>query len=520
MFNSSFDSSARSGQNLSVVFILLLVFAGLVWFAMKNKPITPEDIKRAREYYHKCIEDYRNLRKDFDFFITNSEKQYLAELESEAHKTLLTDTVPSRIVGSAINLNKTYTFLLGKRLAFILFSTILTLLLVAIANQIQNERKQKKKKKSNVIVFQDKKIKKAINYTLKILKEYKCPASITYHGTDEKGLYTHTLKVAEKSIEILKKDVKDVSQIQIDFVYLLALLHDIGKIRVYDFRNTKKKLKTKDPFGTTPIEIEIGWKSTGLPIPSNTKIITSKILRECGFTTKEIEYVNMLLSEDDSVNKTEEMEAYFSIVKEADMTITKQELQEKADESIYEAVIKALKSLNINGITGTYYDAWLTENALFVIAWKLAEQVAIIMNATTEDLEDIINAERRGSHKLHPILPSIVGTLKQKEMIYESFTDASGKTVEGDDLCLFDVKFSGILFRGLLILKPDILPEETRKSVGIFNGKVELKQRVIKVFEELQSEQKSDSSKDNQKQEVNKKKQEKKKQKDEEWITE
>ena len=72
---------------------------------------------------------------------------------------------------------------------------------------------------------------------------FTAPASTRFHGSYEKGLVEHSLKV----YEILKEKVKNSSidlEISEDSVIIIALLHDICKANFYkvDYRNAKNAL--------------------------------------------------------------------------------------------------------------------------------------------------------------------------------------------------------------------------------------------------------------------------------------
>ena len=90
---------------------------------------------------------------------------------------------------------------------------------------------------------------------------FKAPASTRFHGSYEKGLLEHSLKV----YEILKEKVK-TSPIEIktpvDSIIIIALLHDICKSNYYkiDYRNAKNSLGVweKVPYYTIEDTIPYG----------------------------------------------------------------------------------------------------------------------------------------------------------------------------------------------------------------------------------------------------------------------
>ena len=90
---------------------------------------------------------------------------------------------------------------------------------------------------------------------------FKAPASTRFHGSYERGLLEHSLKV----YEILKEKVK-TSPIEIktpaDSIIIIALLHDICKSNYYkiDYRNAKNSLGVweKVPYYTIEDTIPYG----------------------------------------------------------------------------------------------------------------------------------------------------------------------------------------------------------------------------------------------------------------------
>ena len=90
---------------------------------------------------------------------------------------------------------------------------------------------------------------------------FKAPASTRFHGSFEKGLAEHSMKV----YEILKEKVK-TSPIKIDIpnesIIIIALLHDICKVNYYkiDYRNAKNALGVweKVPYYTVEDTIPYG----------------------------------------------------------------------------------------------------------------------------------------------------------------------------------------------------------------------------------------------------------------------
>lgn len=90
---------------------------------------------------------------------------------------------------------------------------------------------------------------------------FMAPASTRFHGSYEKGLLEHSLKV----YEILKEKVKGLSidlEIKEDSLIIIALLHDICKANYYkvDYRNAKNAMGEweKVPYYTVDDTIPYG----------------------------------------------------------------------------------------------------------------------------------------------------------------------------------------------------------------------------------------------------------------------
>ena len=88
---------------------------------------------------------------------------------------------------------------------------------------------------------------------------FKAPASTRFHGSREKGLLEHSLKVYEIFDKKVKSEGLDFSE---DSIKISALLHDLCKVNFYkvDYRNTKNSLGEwiKVPYYTVADEMPFG----------------------------------------------------------------------------------------------------------------------------------------------------------------------------------------------------------------------------------------------------------------------
>lgn len=269
--------------------------------------------------------------------------------------------------------------------------------------------------------FGDKDIRKV----LKLLIANPVPASISHHLPLKGGLFKHSLSVAIESAESLPEEKQKDG-------FLAGLLHDIGKIKIY-----KTVCSNKCSFGKLNISQE---KANQIMFNELEKRFSIKI---------------------------PENQDVWDIVKETDRKVTEKELKEADFKVDREILIEALSRLNINGIESSKYDGWYKKELPFVVvlAHALNTEVSKILLQKDPLLPLDIKPDLKGVHIIAYANP------------YDDFLVKAIDGKKADDLGLFDVKVGVETFKGVYLIKKEIIPKELLLKWGDTSFFIEIKQR-------------------------------------------
>lgn len=264
-----------------------------------------------------------------------------------------------------------------------------------------------------------------IRKVLKILIANPVPASISHHLASSGGLFKHSLSVAIETADSLPEPYKKEG-------FLAALLHDIGKIKIY-----KTVCNEKCSF----------WKLN----------ISQEKANKLMFNELEKRF-NVKIPENQNV---------WDIVKETDRKVTGKELKEANFKVDKEILIEALSRLNINGIESSKYDGWYKKELPFVIvlAHALNTEVSKILLEKDPLLPLSTQPDMRGVHVIAYTSP------------YDEFLIKEIEGKKAEDLGLFDAKVGVETFKAVYLIKKEIIPKELLLRWGDTNFFIEIKQR-------------------------------------------
>jgi putative nucleotidyltransferase with HDIG domain len=274
--------------------------------------------------------------------------------------------------------------------------------------------------------FKDEKIE----YILALLLKNPVPTSILHHNAFEGGLLKHSLSVARLSAKLAKE-----RGLKVKTAFLLGLLHDIGKLKIYRKVPAEESAPAPSPFESKKKnkkkDKKSGYKWEGLHV--NQEVVNKIFIKELA------EKLSLDLPKDP---------AYWDVVKTADMIQTEKELRE-GSYNIKDLLIPTIKNLP----EGSY--------------WKKGEYFIVLAHAFCRTMTELLLEQDKGLNistepdkaGVHVIAYSVVKQLPIIKQIGD---------VKADDLGLFDVKVGETLFKAVYVFPSSLATNvpETEEEIS------------------------------------------------------
>jgi putative nucleotidyltransferase with HDIG domain len=252
-----------------------------------------------------------------------------------------------------------------------------------------------------------------VEYILALLLKNPVPASIFHHNAFEGGLLKHSLNVAKLSAKLAKE-----RGLKVKTAFLLGLLHDIGKLKIYRRVPAEELAPAPSPLEGKKKKKDKGKKTKyrweGLHV--NQEVVNKLFMRE--------------LTEKLSLELPQEP-VYWEVVKIADRMQTERELREGTFD-IKDLLLPTIKNLP----EGSY---WKKGEYFIVLAHGLCRTLTELLleqdkglNINPEPDKGGVHVIAYSIHKQFPIIKQI-GDLK------------------ADSLGLFDVKVGNSLFKAVYV---------------------------------------------------------------------
>jgi putative nucleotidyltransferase with HDIG domain len=274
--------------------------------------------------------------------------------------------------------------------------------------------------------FKDEKIE----YILALLLKNPVPASVFHHNAFEGGLLKHSLSVAKLSAKLAKE-----RGLKVKTAFLLGLLHDIGKLKIYRRVPAEESAPAPSPFEGKRKDKKKGkkpkYKWEGLHV--NQEVVNKIFIKQLE------EKLSLDLPKDP---------AYWDVVKTADMMQTEKELREGIY-NIKDLLIPTIKNLP----EGSY---WKKGEYFIVLAHAFCRTMTELLLEQDKGLNISTEPDRAG---VHVIAYSIVKQLPIIKQIGD---------VKADDLGLFDVRVGKTLFKAVYVLPSSLATNvpETEEEVS------------------------------------------------------
>ncbi len=269
-----------------------------------------------------------------------------------------------------------------------------------------------------------------IEYILALLLKNPVPASIFHHNAFEGGLLKHSLSVAKLSAKLAKE-----RGLKVKTAFLLGLLHDIGKLKIYRKVPAEESAPAPSPFESKRKDKKKGRKPKyKWEAPHVNQEVVNKI-----FIKQLEEKLSLNLPKDP---------AYWDVVKTADMMQTEKEFREGIY-NIKDLLIPTIKNLP----EGSY--------------WKKGEYFIVLSHAFCRTMTELLLEQDRRLNistepdkaGVHVIAYSIVKQLPIIKQIGD---------LKADDLGLFDVKVGKTLFKAVYVFPSSLATNvpETEEEIS------------------------------------------------------
>jgi putative nucleotidyltransferase with HDIG domain len=274
--------------------------------------------------------------------------------------------------------------------------------------------------------FKDEKIE----YILALLLKNPVPASIFHHSAFEGGLLKHSLNVARLSAKLAKE-----RGLKVKTAFLLGLLHDIGKLKIYRKVPAEESTPAPSPFDSKKKEKKKNkkpkYKWEGLHV--NQEVVNKIFIKQLE------EKLSLDLPKDP---------AYWDVVKTADMLQTEKELREGRYE-IKGLLIPTIKNLP----EGSY---WKKGEYFVVLAHAFCRTMTELLLEQDKGLNISTEPDKAGVHVIAYSIPKQLPIIKQIG------------DVKADDLGLFDVKVGKTLFKAVYVLPSSLATNvpETEEEIS------------------------------------------------------
>jgi len=274
--------------------------------------------------------------------------------------------------------------------------------------------------------FKDEKIE----YILALLLKNPVPASIFHHNAFEGGLLKHSLNVAKLSAKLAKE-----RGLKAKTAFLLGLLHDIGKLKIYRKVPAEEAAPAPSPFEGKKKDKKKGkkpkYKWEGLHV--NQEVVNKIFIKQ--------------LEEKLSLNLPKDL-AYWDVVKTADMLQTEKELRE-GRYNIKDLLIPTIKALP----DGSY---WKKGGYFIVLAHAFCRTMTELLLEQDRGLNISTEPNKAGVHVIAYSIPKQLPIIKQIG------------DVKADDLGLFDVRVGKTLFKAVYVFPSSLATNvpETEEEVS------------------------------------------------------
>ena len=274
--------------------------------------------------------------------------------------------------------------------------------------------------------FKDEKIE----YILALLLKNPVPASVFHRNAFEGGLLKHSLSVAKLSAKLAKE-----RGLKVKTAFLLGLLHDIGKLKIYrkvpaeesapapSPLEGKKKDKKKDK------KPKYKWEALHV----NQEVVNKIFIKQLE------EKLSLDLPKDP---------AYWDMVNTADMMQTEKELREGIYH-IKDLLIPTIKNLP----DGSY---WKKGEYFIVLAHAFCRTMTELLLEQDKGLNISTEPDRAGVHVIAYSIPKQLPIIKQIG------------DIKADDLGLFDVKVGKTLFKAVYVFPSSLATNvpETEEEIS------------------------------------------------------
>ena len=274
--------------------------------------------------------------------------------------------------------------------------------------------------------FKDEKIE----YILALLLKNPVPASIFHHSAFEGGLLKHSLNVAKLSAKLAKE-----RGLKVKTAFLLGLLHDIGKLKIYRKVPAEESAPAPSPFEGKKKDKKKGkkpkYKWEGLHV--NQEVVNKIFIKQ--------------LEEKLSLNLPKDP-AYWDVVKTADRMQTEKELRE-GRYNIKDLLIPTIKNLP----DGSY---WKKERYFIVLAHAFCRTMTELLLEQDRGLNISTEPDKAGVHVIAYSIPKQLPIIKQIG------------DVKADDLGLFDVRVGKTLFKAVYVFPSSLATNvpETEEEIS------------------------------------------------------
>jgi putative nucleotidyltransferase with HDIG domain len=417
--------------SLFLVFFLVLFLSVLVnigeAFPTEEKV---RDFSKKAELVSKFFPEWKSLSEYAVSLVESASKK--AQGYSSGYEMVFNDPVRAMGVLFPVLLAE-YILVFGIILGILSFQVYLGLaaLLVAVGIFLYKHREAVedlviKWRAKSLSPFKDEKIE----YILALLLKNPAPASIFHHNAFEGGLLKHSLGVAKLSAKLAKE-----RGLSVKTAFLLGLLHDIGKLRIYRKVPAEETAPAPSPFESKKKDKKKKKKPTykweGLHV--NQEVVNKIFIKQLA------EKLSLDLPKDP---------AYWDVVKAADMMQTEKELRQGIYD-VKDLLIPTIKSLP----EGSY---WKKGEYFIVLAHALCRTMTELLLEQDKGLNISTEPDKAGVHVIAYSIPKQLPIIKQ---IGE---------VKADDLGLFDVKVGKTLFKAVYVFPSSLATNvpETEEEIS------------------------------------------------------
>ena len=417
--------------SLSLVFFLAILLGVLVnierVFPTEEKV---RDFSKKAQLLSKFFPEWKSLSEYAKGLVENASEK--AKGYSSVYDIVFKDPVRALEVLFPVLLAE-YLLVFGIILGVLSFQAYLALLVLLIVAGIFLYKHREavedlmiKWRAKRLSPFKDEKIE----YILALLLKNPVPASVFHRNAFEGGLLKHSLSVAKLSAKLAKE-----RGLKVKTAFLLGLLHDIGKLKIYrkvpaeesapapSPLEGKKKDKKKDK------KPKYKWEALHV----NQEVVNKIFIKQLE------EKLSLDLPKDP---------AYWDMVNTADMMQTEKELREGIYH-IKDLLIPTIKNLP----DGSY---WKKGEYFIVLAHAFCRTMTELLLEQDKGLNISTEPDRAGVHVIAYSIPKQLPIIKQIG------------DVKADDLGLFDVKVGKTLFKAVYVFPSSLATNvpETEEEIS------------------------------------------------------